>query len=133
METNSLGQWWVLVNAGSTLMKTHYGNSLAKALKANYPEHAWYPWHFKSVPNRFWHDKENRKAFLDYIASKYSFTTYDKWYNVDRQIINDEGGSSMLQTVFKGSVASALADTYPGHIWLPWMFEKAPDKYVRTL
>jgi len=95
-----------------------------------YPEHRWDPLKFLRAPSNFWAEKENQKAFLDFLAKKFGFKDgeMEGWYKVSHKMIIENGGSGLLKR-FDGSFQSLLESIYPDFKWDPLKFIKAPMNY----
>jgi hypothetical protein len=92
----------------------------------NYPEHQWKPWLFANVPNGFWDDAADRRAFMIHLGEKLGYTEPDHWYQVTCRMFHKHGGGGLLVSKFEGSPQLAVADFMPDHPWKPEEF--AADK-----
>lgn len=45
-----------------------------------YPEFTWKIWRFPRVPNAFWNEKHNQRAFLEEIATEMNIKSMEDWY-----------------------------------------------------
>lgn len=66
----------------------------------------------KRVPTNFWKLQENRKKFLDELASKLKLKKPSDWGNVTIQQIHDFGGGSLLNTYYNDSIFACLQSVY---------------------
>lgn len=61
----------------------------------------------------FWHHRPNQRAFFDSIASKYKITKPEHWSRVNRRVIMENGGTTILKQ-HQGSLFNSLNVVYPG-------------------
>eukprot|EP01027_Heterolobosea_sp_BB2_P018850 GEZU01026495.1.p1 GENE.GEZU01026495.1~~GEZU01026495.1.p1 ORF type:complete len:840 (+),score=185.05 GEZU01026495.1:594-3113(+) len=113
-------------NAAYSLMNSHYGSSLIRALQVIYPEHPWEPWRFARLPQGFWDDLCNQRQFFDRIAQQLGIRELDGWYDVTAQEVLARGGSGLLNNHYAGSLVQALKAVYPEHQWNEWRFSSLP-------
>jgi hypothetical protein len=64
-----------------------------RLLKHAYPEHEWHEWEFDTVPRRFWQRRDNRRRFLDHMASKLNVRTEEDWYAITIAAASEVKGS----------------------------------------
>jgi len=114
---------------GKTLLN-RYNGSLSAILNAVYPEVAWQPSLFASLPRNYWKSESNRKRFMDELGAKLGIIEKERegWYKVSSQTLSDHGGSALYKE-FHGSMLSLLQATYPEVAWDPLKFNKAPQNY----
>ena len=105
----------ILQQGGKTILHK-YSNSLAKALKNVYPEKEWNNFEFSTVPKNFWNSHENKRNFLDMVASKLNIKTTKDWYNVTLNDIKEFGGRRLLD-IHQNSLFIALQSVYPEKNW----------------
>jgi hypothetical protein len=118
---------------GTSLLTGFYKNNLPVALMAAFPEHQFHLWRFKScrVPLRYWSDKANQKAFLEWCYSHLNLKSVEGWYNVRVATIASLRGGAMLRTQYGFSLYRALVALYPEHQWDPKRFATSP--YTATI
>jgi len=90
-----------------------------------FPDHLWEMWRFENSPKGWWTIPRHREQFFSYASSALSLQSLDSWYTVKKEHILSLGGSDVLNE-FDGSLATALEETYPQHLWLPWKFRLPP-------
>jgi hypothetical protein len=54
--------------------------ALHRILPSVYPEFIWYPWKFHKVPEQFWFNHNNRRAYFDWLFEKLQLRTQHDWY-----------------------------------------------------
>lgn len=67
---------------------------------------------FSKSSQSFWKSAENRKKFLDNMATKLNIKKPSDWGKVKRKDLHTNGGSSLLN--YNSSVFSSLQSTYKG-------------------
>jgi len=100
---------------GGRAVLAQYG-SLAMALQAVYPSFTIEDSQLGKIARGYWHDVKNRKKFFDAFAHKAGFDPLvaGNWYPIKRDLLlKEQGGESVLDRHYGGSVARALADLYP--------------------
>jgi hypothetical protein len=78
----------------------------------------------KKVSFADWNRHTNCKKFFDDMMEKYKFKSLDDFYRVSPKYIIQNGGKSLLEKVFGGSLSKALQFVYPNHTWYPWLFKQ---------
>jgi hypothetical protein len=111
----------------------YYDNSLLKSLKQVYPDHVWHEWHFGKVPSSYWERKENRTAFMNWLAEEKKISELADWYTITRQDLISRNGGGLLRHYFDDSASTAVMLSFPSHPWLPWKFQRAPKGYWNIL
>lgn len=109
------------------LAKLKRGQLCSELIQA-YPSHDWKPWLFQhdTTPKKFWNEKENRRHFFDWLFQKLGMESMESRYDLTVDKVHQHGGGSLLVRQYRDSVQQALADLYPEHKWLPWLFSRAP-------
>jgi len=97
---------------GGAGLLTHYGGSVAKALKTVYPDTVWQFWKFSSVPIGEWEDIANQRAYMDWYAKEYGVKTAADWYKVSAADIYQRQGRGLL-AIYDDSIVKAIQDVYP--------------------
>lgn len=83
----------------------------------------------KTVPDRHWRNPENIRSFMLEIKSKLGFTSDEDWYTLNIEIIQQNGGKSVLAT-FKDSPQALIKAAFPELNLYPWRFKsKVPKNY----
>lgn len=87
----------------------------------------------KKYPDGYWKKSENITNFMTELKSKLGFTSDDDWYSINIEIIQQNGGKSVLAT-FKDSPQALLKAAFPKLILYPWRFKtKVPKNYWVSL
>ena len=108
-----------------------YNNSPSTLLKEVMPDYAWQEWLFRSAPQRFWHDRANRRRYLDWLGAQLGFQCPEDWYRLSHEaLITHAGRGLLLSTRF--SLLSLLKEYLPDYDWLEWRFPSVPDGFWRT-
>ncbi len=81
-----------------------------------YPEHNWKIWNFGKLPQRYWHNKENQRHFLEQLGKELDVHTLDDWYNVMSHHIKQKGGAGLLD-LYGESLFRMFKAIYPEHPW----------------
>jgi hypothetical protein len=112
---------------GGKMIDSEFSGCLPSAVMATFPEHNWLPWKFSTTPKGFWADRKNRKQFFEWLSTeKLQISTMEAWYAVSSAVVSDLGGGSLLSSFYSDSLAEALIDIFPEHVWQPWRFDRAP-------
>jgi hypothetical protein len=98
---------------------------MSKALMTLYPEHNWVIWRFSKVPEGFWDQPENRKAFFEWLAKELKVKDMDGWYRVTRTSVARFGGSALMAQN-DDSLPKTLMAVFPEHEWNIWRFQQTP-------
>eukprot|EP01114_Cavostelium_apophysatum_P014947 TRINITY_DN3989_c0_g1_i1.p1 TRINITY_DN3989_c0_g1~~TRINITY_DN3989_c0_g1_i1.p1 ORF type:complete len:475 (-),score=70.21 TRINITY_DN3989_c0_g1_i1:108-1532(-) len=104
-----------------------FGHSIEKALAFAYPEHKWKNYHFHKG-KRVWSNLAHAKHFLDEVAHKLNLKSWEDWYQVSKETVEEEGGKSLLQ-LHDGNLGDLLSKVYPEHDWKLWCFRKVPHGF----
>lgn len=97
-----------------------YGNSLADALCALYPQYIWDL--CESHPKGYWQTMKNQKSFFDMVAQELGIIKQQDWYKLSAADISKRGGSSLMQHYYKNSLLAGLEQIYPEYMWHAWSF-----------
>jgi hypothetical protein len=60
------------------------------------------------------------------LGEHLGYKSLEAFYTMTNENVGDAGGKGLLENVFYGSIAKALASVYPFHSWLPWQFTMLP-------
>jgi hypothetical protein len=97
---NSRGGRGLMNIYGNSLQKGNnfvcYNDLQSSALKAIYPEHSWDQRLFSKSRKGFWHNIENQRQQLDYVAKALGIQKFEDWYNVTLEQVIAKGGRSVL-------------------------------------
>jgi len=117
-------------NGGSGLLDK-YNDSVLRLLETVYPEFRFDPLKFPKAPASYWNRLENQKRFLDELALKLGFDPVnekERWYKVTPQVIKANGGGGLLKK-YNNNLSFLLRNIYPNYVWLPFRFEKSPQRF----
>ena len=92
------------------------------------PEHKWQMWKFSTVPKGFWRDTKNQRNFLEWLSSSLNHKSYEDWYDVTQNIIEQNGGASLLR-LYHDSPPLLITSVFPEHNWMMWRFKVVPKGY----
>ena len=93
-----------------------------------FPEHTWYEWKFKQVPDGFWNDKNNQKKYTEWLGKKKGYEKLDDWYQISYKNIYDNHGSGLLKNYYNGSPKQFIISMFPEHNWNICKFAKHYSK-----
>lgn len=113
---------------GAGLLYGWYGDSVLAAVKEYQPGYEWHPWLFNESPNRFWHDAENRRAYMSWLGKKLSFDRPEDWFAVTTKSFVENRGSGFL-SFYGDSPQQAVREYLPGLASNPWLFTSVPQQY----
>lgn len=98
-----------------------YKDSIAAALYDLFPEYNWKFWKFEKSPgsniyisNKLvgsWSSKENQREFLDDLYRKLNMKSFDEWYTVRPEVIEEHEGRALIKKYH--SVPVMLMNVYP--------------------
>jgi len=94
----------------SGLLKA-YNGSLAKALRALYPEHNWQEWRFRKVPQHFWDNKQNILRYMKWVSDEIGVVSMRDWYSLSNKQFIHLGGSRLLMKY--GGLIPLLSHLFP--------------------
>lgn len=114
---------------GRGILHHYYSDSLFQALRDIYPTHDWAPWKFARTPRGYWKDIENQRIYFDWLKKQLGYKNMEDWYNLSKDLVNENEGSALLHRYYSGSVSTALQAVYPQHDWLCWKFKYDPVNY----
>ena len=114
--------------AGGRQLLTYYP-SLFDLLQSVYPELEWNPFCFpRQLPNGFWNELSNQRAFLDYLSKKFNIQSAHDWRFITVEEVKKEGGGTFLRQY--SSFYNALESLYPELEWNVALSRKqAPRDY----
>eukprot|EP01125_Pyxidicula_operculata_P022520 TRINITY_DN924_c0_g1_i3.p1 TRINITY_DN924_c0_g1~~TRINITY_DN924_c0_g1_i3.p1 ORF type:complete len:367 (-),score=32.65 TRINITY_DN924_c0_g1_i3:25-1125(-) len=99
-----------------------------KMLESVKKDTKWLPWKFSRVPSNFWDDMKNRREYILWLEHQLNIKSPDEWYRVTTNTVRQNCGSGLLSK-YHNSVYLLLKALYPDQNWLPWRFEKTPNKF----
>jgi len=83
-------------------------------------------WRFKQVSKGVWERSDVQRHFFDWLGSTLGLKSMDDWHSITKQQIIDNGGKTLLEEKFDGSLPKALLAVYPEYPWMLWRFEQSP-------
>eukprot|EP01114_Cavostelium_apophysatum_P004727 TRINITY_DN1506_c0_g3_i1.p1 TRINITY_DN1506_c0_g3~~TRINITY_DN1506_c0_g3_i1.p1 ORF type:complete len:599 (-),score=143.45 TRINITY_DN1506_c0_g3_i1:226-2022(-) len=117
-----------LARYGGASLLHRYKNSLSLALRSIFPDLPWKIWKFDHVPEAFWQSKQNRREFLESLASELGYNNWEDWYGVEAKDIHAAGGSGLLRQ-YNNSVNKIIMENFPEHQWLRWKFNRVESGF----
>lgn len=104
-------------NHGGGLLANYYRDSVFEAIKEYRPDVKWDSWLFKTVPQGFWLEKENRLSYLKWLGKKLGFRRTNDWYRLTREDFSRNNGEGLFITHYNGSRMRVLQELKPDHKW----------------
>lgn len=111
---------------------SYYKNSLIKALRRLYPQHAWNTLKFHRVPHRFWKKASTRKKMkqvIKDIIAKYKIVTIHDWYSLPREQYRVYHRIS--KNLFGGK-EKMLRKWFPYRAWADDVSSSSPERKIRV-
>ena len=136
LEFKSLNDWYdmttrkVIANGGKRVIQA-YKSSLISALKDLYSEKEWDIFQFKSLPHKYWQNKENQLFFLENIKKQLKINKEEDWYNIYSQDIKKLGGKSLLN--IHQNLYQLLKTNYPNYQWKVWKFSEVTKHFWSSI
>ena len=130
---HSLEDWYkityndVVRRHGSAFL-AYFQDSRLAALREYAPHYPWQEWHFTQVPDGFWHSRNNRRRYLDWLGEQLGYTQPEHWYRLSERTLQQHHGSRLL-SLFHTSPSAIVKDYLPRYRWLEWRFVHAPNKF----
>lgn len=118
-----------LDNDGGGLLATSFKHSPLAALRDYAPHTDWKPWLMSKVPQRFWKDPANRRAYMTWLGKKLRFKKNTDWYKLTKDHFHQNGGDGLLANYYKNSPILAVRDFKPKVAWDEWLFVEAPQRF----
>ncbi len=84
-------------------------------------------WLYGPVPTGFWHDRENRHRYLDWLGEQLGYTKPEDWYQLSAQAIRTRRGSRMSREY--DTLFALLQDYRPEYQWLEWRCTMVPKGF----
>ena len=76
-----------------------------------------------------WKKIENRKIYAYWLGKKLGYKTEEDWYKITAKDFNNNYGSGLLSSYYKGSPLTFVNSVFPDIDWLPWKFIIVANKY----
>lgn len=115
---------------GLSMLTAYFNGSAFQFLHAQEKDISWRPWSFGSVPKDYWKKKENRSAYIEFLAERLRITKPEEWYNVTANQIRDNDGGGWLMH-YENSPVLAIVDLIDGYPWKPELFVKGKKTQKR--
>ena len=112
-------------NHGRSLLGK-YGDSTFIFLKSVFPDTEWLPWKLEIAPHGLWNDKENHIKYANWLGEELGYKNMDDWYQINKILLHDNHGSTLLQRKYKGSPKIFVTSIYPDY---PWDLSKFKKNY----
>jgi hypothetical protein len=113
-----------------------FGGLVATA-RARYPWYDYKEWLFSgNVPDGFWKEAKNRKAYLTWLEGQMRIKGPEGWYQVTKEdFVKYNGGGLLQDSRFYGhDVSRAAKELYPEFDFKPWLFARGvPDAFWKTM
>jgi hypothetical protein len=106
-----------------------YNSSVYTMCKTLFPRKKWYPWLFKSSPQRFWKNDANKILALSYLEAKLKYKTPSDWYQLNFTTIRALKLDGLFANYFGHSIFNAAKFKYPEYDWHEWLFEQTPNNF----
>ena len=116
-------------NRGLGFLACNYGDSPIAAVREYKPDLAHCEWLFKSVPQGFWNDADNRRRYLEWLAEKLGFERLEDWYRITGRTLTENHGGRLLHGYYGSSVIRLLRDNFPDYEWLEWKLRSTPTNF----
>lgn len=116
---------------GGASLLARYGFSIVDLVRTLVPEAEFFPWLFQRTPQNFWDDRQNHVRFFKYLGEQEGCRedSEEGWYKLTLKVIQDHGGSTLMQTKYQNSPFLALSSVFPNLSFLPWRFGHSPHRY----
>ncbi|MEZ6131740.1 MAG: hypothetical protein R3C59_24035 [Planctomycetaceae bacterium] len=120
-------------HCGSGLLNICFGDSVQAALLDYLPDYPWKPWLFPNTPNRYWHQPENRRAYMTWLGEQLGYQCPEDWYRVTKEQFYQNAGSGFLRCHYNDSPQLAVREFFPDLAWTPWLFVSVPQQYWKDV
>lgn len=117
-----------LGNHGAGLLATRWNSSVTTAVKETFPRHEWLEWLFRQAPRSFWHDPQNHRRYMDWLARQLGICRPDDWYSVTNQDFVDHQGEAFL-IQYRSTISAAIMAYLPDYPWKEWLFSSTPKGF----
>jgi len=91
----------IQLTPGSAVSKI-FKERMCDVLNAAYPSHKWYPWEFVNTDRKWWSDKTNQRAFVDYLRRKLNHSSLEDMYELSWTEIKKNKGNEAFHTKLHG-------------------------------
>jgi hypothetical protein len=114
--------WYKVTNSivrehnGAALLH-HYNFSLPSALSTVYPAHQWVAWKFSQVPDGFWDNTDNHRAYLLWLGKQLGYTQMSDWYAIKKKDYLKYHGGYLLGRFYGNSPSAMVQQVFSDHLW----------------
>jgi hypothetical protein len=98
---------------GGGLLNNEFNGSVQALLLDYKPNYRWKAWRFPSVPQGFWFNPENRRAYLRWLGEQLGFRSQNDWKRLRREHFYDNHGSGVFVGYYNGSTDKAVQELFP--------------------
>jgi hypothetical protein len=116
-------------NRGTGFLACNYGDSPIRALREYNEKLTKHEWLFRSVPQGFWYNKENRQRYIKWLGKELNYKNQEDWYQITGNAIDNRYGGRLLQGFYNGSVILFLRDNLPEYTWIEWKLRSTPTNF----
>ncbi|EFA84822.1 hypothetical protein PPL_01815 [Heterostelium album PN500] len=124
----------IVTNYGRSLLDKHYKGDHIEAIIANIgqPDTILKHWHFPTLQKQYWND-QTRRQFTCWLAKHCEFGEQpsDQWHYLRTNDFLHNSGNHIIG--YYGDVPTALQKLFPEFQWKPWLFERTPTGYFRSV
>lgn len=117
-------------NYGAGLLASHYRNSYQDALAELVPGYDWLPWRFRTTPDGFWEQSENRIRYMQWLGRRLGYRSLEDWYALSHTHLVENHGFGVLR--YAGTVAGAVKILFPREDIHEWRFSAVPRNFWRS-
>lgn len=110
------------------MLATRWNSSVAKAVKDTFRQCEWYEWLFGQAPRNFWHDPENHRRYMDWLARQLGLRRPEDWYAVTNEDFVEHHGEAFLIR-YRSTVSAAIMAHLPHYPWKEWLFSSTPKGF----
>jgi hypothetical protein len=103
-------------NYGCGLLGKYSGKILNILLDA-FPSNEWDFWKFGQSPKKYWYKKKNQRKFMDSFHDSIQIKTQENMYYILIEEINNYGGTTLTNTIYKGNRYDLYSSIYPEFLW----------------
>ena len=125
--------WYALTGSdlarhGGGRLLNLYGGSVCALVKEYLPQEDWKEWLFASTPQRFWHDADNQRRYLQWVGEQVGLRHPEEWYTLSTQQVRAHHGAGLLQVI--GNSRLAILRAYlPDYDWQEWRLPLPPPGF----
>lgn len=114
---------------GGGLLANYFRDSPFAAVQEYRPDYPWKAWLFRSVPQCFWQDVENRRAYMNWLGKLLGFRKASDWYAITKKDFYAHGGGGLLGNYYGDSPLAAMREYKPRYPWKAWLFKSVPQGF----